>query len=927
MNICEPFIRRPVMTTLVMAAVLIFGYLAYTTLPVSDLPNVDQPMIQVSANLSGASPETMASAVALPLEKQFSTIAGLETMSSSNAQGNTRITLEFKLDRNVDAAAQDVQAMISKAARDLPQEMTAPPSYQKINPSLDPVLYLVLMSDTLPLSTVDEYAETMLAQRISMVDGIAQVSVYGSKKYAVRAQLDPNKMAAMQLGIDEVSSAVQAGNANMPTGTLWGTKQAYTVQAQGQIFDAAGYKNMIVSYKNGSPVRLGDLGTVSDDVENNKQVAWYGDSRAIILAVQRQPGANTVKVVDDVKALFPQFKRLLPGAVQLDVLFDASEGIRSSVADVKFTLMLTMMLVVLVIFLFLRKLSATIIPSLALPLSVIGTFAGMRLLNFSIDNLSLMALTLAVGFVVDDAIVMLENIVRHIEMGEKPFDAALKGSGEIGFTILSMTLSLVAVFIPVIFMGGIIGRMLNEFAITITIAILVSGTVSLTLTPMLCSRFLHPHREHEKHNVAYNALESFFQGLQTFYRVTLKATLHHRRLTMCVFLATLFFTYVLFTLVPKGLLSGDDIGRINISTEGAQGTSFDAMVAHQDELAKILAKRTDVGGFMNSVGAGGMGGATNTGRFFVRLKPRHEREDISRIVTSMFKEMNTIPGIRVFPQAAQSINIGGRSSKSQYQFTLSSPDKDELYKIAPVLEEKLRSVKGLIGVTSDLQMTNPQVSIDIDRDKAASVGVTVEQIQDALYTAYGSRQISTIYAPNNQYKVIMELLPEYQTDPSSLSLLYVRGKNGGLIPLNTLAKITRTVGPLTINHQGQLPGVTISFNIDPDKTSLGEAKTAIDATAAATLPGTVTGYFQGTAQAFAASFKGLGILLLLAVFVIYIVLGILYESFIHPITILSGLPSAGVGALLALLLLRMELGLYSFVGVILLIGIVKKNAI
>ncbi len=927
-NLSEIFIRRPVMTTLLMSAILLFGIMAYHKLPVSDLPNVDFPTIQVNASLPGASPETMASAVATPLEKQFSTIAGVDSMISSNAQGSTQITLTFSLDRDIDSAAQDVQSMISRATRSLPTDMPSPPSYQKVNPARQPVLLLALKSPFLPLSTVSEYAETYIAQRVSMINGVAQVQVYGSQKYAVRTQLDPRKLAAVGVGVNEVVNAIRTGNVNLPMGTLYGAHQAFVLEANGQLPNADSYRPLIVSWRNGSPIRLGDLGTVFDDVENNKSIAWFRDntqdpgfedSRAIVLAIQRQPGSNTVQVVDAVMELMPSFLQQLPKSISIETLFDRSKSIRESVNEVKFTLVLTMGLVILVIFLFLRNVPATIIPSLALPMSVIGTFAIMYLLDFSLDNLSLIALTLAVGCVVDDAIVMLETIVRHIDAGETPFEAALNGSREIGFTILSMTLSLVAVFIPVLFMGGIVGRMLNEFAVTIAVSIIVSGIVSLTLTPMLARFFLRSHKG-EKHGFLFNLFEVVFNAMLAVYRWTLRLTLRHHVVTMLIFVATMVGTFYLFKAVKRGFMSGEDLGQLMISTEGPEGISFEAMKLHQQALSRRLMQFPHIAAYMSNAG-------TNSGRFFVRLRPPEERPPIDQVLRELRPLLASVPGIRAFPQTVQTITFGGRMAKSQYQFTLQCPDTDTLYHYAPLLESRLSTVPGLLEVTSDLKMSNPQVTLDIDRDKASALGLTAEQIEMSLYSAYGSRQVSTINAPNNQYKVIVELDPKYQLDPSALALLYIRSDSGEQIPISTFAKLRTTVGPLTINHQGQLPSVTISFNMDPEIISLGEAVEACNTAAREVLPDTITTSFQGTAQAFSSSMKGLGILLVMGVLVIYIVLGILYESFIHPITILSSLPSAGVGALLALLMLRMELGLYAFVGIIMLVGIVKKNAI
>jgi HAE1 family hydrophobic/amphiphilic exporter-1 len=924
MNIAENFIRRPVATTLVMLAILFFGILGYRFLPVSDLPNVDFPTINVTAALPGASPETMASAVATPLERQFSTIAGLDSMNSTNILGRTSITLQFTLDRDIDAAAQDVQAMIAKTLSQLPRDMPSPPSYQKVNPADQPVLYMALKSTTLPLSTVDEYAETYIAQRISMVSGVAQVQVYGSQKYAVRIQLDPKALASRGIGIDEVSAAVQRGNVNLPTGTLYGKYQAFTLEANGQLTDAAAYRPLVVAYRNGAPVRLEQLGRVSDSVENDKVAGWYTDTRSIVLAVQRQPGTNTVEVVDSIRRLIPSFQ--LPASVELIIMFDRSQSIRESVNDVKFTLFLTVCLVVLVIFLFLRNISATIIPSLALPMSIVGTFAAMYLLGYSVDNLSLMALTLSVGFVVDDAIVMLENIVRHMEMGEPTFQAALNGSKEVGFTIVSMTLSLVAVFIPVLFMGGILGRLLHEFAVTIGVAILVSGVVSLTLTPMLCSRFVHPPGE-TRHGKIYAVSERFFAGMLHTYDWSLKGVLRHRLLMMLITTAILAATLYLFVIIPKGFLPSEDTGNLFGFTEAAQGISFDSMAPHQQAIADILMHDENIMSFSSSIGAGGPAGGSNNGTIFIRLKPRAVRKlNADQVIEELRPKLALVPGIRVFLQNLPPIRIGGQLTKSQYQYTLQSPSTDDLYRFAPMLESRMRELPGLQDVTSDLQISNPEVTVDIDRDKAAALGVSANQVEDALYTAYGNRQISTILAPNDQYRVIMELEPEYQRDPAALSMLYIRASGGQLVPLNAVANLLRNTGPFSITHLGQLPSVTLSFNLRPG-VALGDGVAAVDRLARNVLPTSISGSFQGAAQAFESSVRGLGWLLLAAIMVIYIVLGILYESFIHPLTILSGLPAAGFGALVTLMFFRMDLNIYAFVGVIMLVGIVKKNAI
>jgi HAE1 family hydrophobic/amphiphilic exporter-1 len=908
-----------------MAAILLFGIFAYRLLPVSDLPNVDFPTIQVSASLPGASPDTMASAVALPLEKQFSTIAGLDSMTSSSALGSTSITLQFTLDRNIDAAAQDVQAMIAKTLSQLPPELPTPPSYQKVNPADQPVLYLALSSATMRLSDVDEAAQTTVAQRLSMVSGVAQVQVFGTQKYAVRVQLDPRKLAIHQIGIDDVYGAINNSNVNLPTGTLFGHSTAYTVQATGQLLKAAQYRPLIVTYRNGSPVRLDEVGTVFDSVENDKTASWYNGNRAVVLAIQRQPGTNTVEVVDSIKKLLPQLKQQMPAGIDLGTLYDRSLSIRGSVNDVKFTLMLTIALVVMVIFLFLRNISATIIPSLALPMSIVGTFSVMYLLGYSLDNLSLMALTLTVGFVVDDAIVMLENIVRHMEMGKPAFKAAVEGAREIGFTIISMTVSLAAVFIPVLFMGGIIGRLLHEFAVTIGVSILVSGFVSLTLTPMLCSRFLKPG-SHQRKGYLYKKSEAVFDGMLRAYEWSLKKVMAHSFATLMLSFVLVGLTVWLFMRIPKGFLPSEDQGSVFAFTEGIQGISFEDMVRHQKEAAKVFGSSPYVVNYMSTVGGGGVNAALNSGRIFALLTERSRRPHVDQIIQELRPKLSQIPGVNVFLQNLPPIRIGGTLTKSQYQFTLQSPNSEELYQFAPKLEQRLRGLGLLQDVTSDLQVKNPEVTVQIDRDRAAALSVDPRTVEEALYSAYGARQISTIYAPNNQYKVIMELQPQFQLDPSALSLLYVHAKTGQLVPLGSVAIFKKEVGPLTVNHLGQSPAVTISFNLKPG-VALGDAIAAVNREAAQVLPATITSTLQGTAQAFESSFKGLGLLLLMAILVIYIVLGILYESFIHPLTILSGLPSAGVGALLTLMIFKAELSLYAFVGVIMLVGLVKKNAI
>jgi HAE1 family hydrophobic/amphiphilic exporter-1 len=937
MNISGLFIRRPVTTTLVMLGILMFGIMAYKSLAVSDLPTVDFPTITVSAVLPGASPDTMAASVATPLEKNFSTIAGLDSMSSTSSLGRTQITLQFSLSRNIDAAAQDVQSMIARSARDLPQNMPSPPSYRKVNPANNSILLLALTSPTLPLSTVDEYAETILAQRISMVSGVAQVDVIGSQKYAVRIQLDPNRLAARQIGIDDVVNAVQRGNVDLPVGTLNAPNRAYTLVSEGQLTNAEGYRPMVVTYRNGAPVRIQDVGTALDSVENTRVGSWFNDKRAVILGIQRQPGANVVEVVDAIKQILPGLRAQIPESIKLDVFFDRTESIRASVHDVQLTLIGTIVLVILVIFLFLRNLSATIIPSLALPMSIIGTFAVMYLLDYSLDNLSLMALTLAVGFVVDDAIVVLENIVRHMEEGERPYEAAVKGAKEIGFTIVSMTISLVAAFIPVLFMSGMLGRILREFSVTICVAILVSGFISLSLTPMLCSRYLRPPAT-EKHGWLYRFLGRCLDGMNRGYDVTLQWVMKHHVITMIASLIVLAATVHMFGLVPKGFIPSEDTGQILINTEAAQGVAYEQMVDYQQQLAAIVAKDKNVESFFSSVGVGGVGLTGNTGRIFMKLKPRAERPlSADELIRDLRPKLARVPGIRVSLQNPPVIRVGGRLSRSLYQFTLQSPDAQELYRGAALFEEKLSALHDFTDVASDLQLKNPQLKVVIDRDKMATMGITAQgvsprQVEEAFWNAYATRQISTINTPNNQYQVILELDPKFQNDPSALSMLYIRSTSQQsasaqpMVPLGALARLQYTVGPLTVNHSGQLPSATISFNLR-EGVALGDAVETINNLARETLPASITTSFQGTAQEFQSSVKSLWVLLALAVFVVYLVLGILYESFIHPLTILSGLPSAGLGALIALYYFQMELSIYAFVGLIMLIGIVKKNAI
>jgi hydrophobic/amphiphilic exporter-1 (mainly G- bacteria), HAE1 family len=919
MNIVEPFIRRPVSTTLLVLTILIFGIAGYRQLPVSDLPTVDYPTIQVGASLPGASPQTMAASVATPLEKQFSTIAGVTSISSISAQSSTSITLQFDLSRNIDSAAQDVESMIARALRSLPPGMPSPPSYSKVNPADSPILFLTLSSPTLPMPEVDEYAETLLAQRLSTISGVAQVNVFGAQKFAVRVDVDPLELASRRIGIDQVATAISTANVNRPTGTLYGPDRNFVVQSSGQLMDASAYRPIVVAYSNGSPVRLEDVANVYDGVENPHNASWFNDTRTIYLAIQRQPGTNTVEVVNAIKATLPSLRAQLPAALNLDIRSDRSVPIRESVDDVKATLLLTVFLVVLVIFLFLRNMSATIIPSLALPFSIVGTFAAMWALGFSLDNLSLMALTLSVGFVVDDAIVMLENIVRHMEMGKPRLEAAFEGSKEVAFTIVSMTLSLAAVFIPILFMGGIVGRLMHEFAITIATAILVSGLVSLTLTPMLCSLFLKPLHA-GKHGRLYNVVESMFDRALAWYGWSLSLTIRFKAITMAGLALLLTGTVLLFELVPKDFIPSVDTGQLSGQVEAIQGIGFEAMEQHQQRVMDVLKADPNIAGYTSNVGG-------NSGRLNVDLKPRDQRSlSANQVIDELRPKFARVPGVRVYLTNPPAIRIGGFQSRSQYQYTLQDTNTEELYRVAPQFEAALHNVQGLEDVNSDLQITTPQVTVDLDREQIAALGLSADQVEAALTSAYGTQMVSQIFAPNDEYQVIMQVAPQYQQDPAALSMLYVRAPSGTLVPLSAVVTTHQSAGPQSVNHTGQLPSVTLSFNLQQG-VALGDAVARVDQLARQTLPAAVIGSFQGTAQAFQDSLRGLGWILALAIFVIYVVLGILYESSIHPITILSGLPAAGFGALLTLLLFHQALDIYAFVGIIMLVGLVKKNGI
>jgi HAE1 family hydrophobic/amphiphilic exporter-1 len=926
-KISHLFISRPVMTTVLMLAILLGGIVGYRHLPVDALPKVDFPTIQVSATLPGASPEQMAASVATPLERQFSTIAGVNSMSSTNAQGVTQITLQFDLDRDIDAAAQDVQAAISEAMRRLPVEMTVPPSFRKVNPADSPVLVLTIRSDTVPLNTVFEYADSAIVPNIATLPGVAQVFIFGAQKYAVRVQVDPRELAARGIGLDQVRQAIGSVQVNTPVGALDRGNQAFTLTMTNQMHSAAEFREVIIAWRGGAPVRLKDVAEVLDGVETDRVNSWYNGRRAMGLAVYRQPGANTVQVVNSVKALMPQFRALLPPSIELDVVIDRTLSIRESIRDVQLTLIFTVVLVVLVIFFFLRDARATVIPALAVPLSIVGTFAGMYYMGYSLNNLSLMALTVAVGFVVDDAVVMLENIYRHLEMGKERLSASQHGSREVGFTIISMTVSLIAVFIPLLFMGGIIGRLFREFAVTMTIAIAISGVVSLTLTPMLCSLFLHAEHE-RKHGRIYRASEAIFDASLRWYEHLLRVSMAHPRTMLALTLVTLYGTIQLVILMPKGFLPVEDTGQIFMFTEATQDTAFPAMARRQQEAAAIVQKNPNVQGVFSSVGGGTINATNNTGRIFATLKPAHDRKDgILDVIQQLRGAFRGLVGINVYPQPIQNIRIGGRITRTLYQYTLQSSNLEELYATAQRAFDAMRTIPLLQDVASDMQLSAPKAVVRIDRDAAARLEVSVAQISDALYSAYGQRQVATIYGATNQYQVILEVQPEFQRNPGDLSDIHVRSATGRLVPLHAVATVEPAAGPLTVNHQGQLPSVTLSFNLAPGA-ALGDAVNAIrEMERQLRFPATLNTSFQGTAQAFQESLATQAFLIAVAVVVIYMILAMLYESFIHPITILSGLPSAAVGACLPLLLFGVDLNVIAIIGIVMLVGIVKKNAI
>jgi hydrophobic/amphiphilic exporter-1 (mainly G- bacteria), HAE1 family len=928
MNLSAPFIDRPIATSLLMAGILLIGIAAYPLLPVAPLPQVDFPTIQVSAQLPGASPETMASSVATPLERQFAQIPGVTQMTSTSALGSTSVTVQFDLERDIDAAAQDIQAAINAAGGQLPKNLPNPPTYRKVNPADSPILLFAIHSDVLPLTAVDDYAENILAQQISQITGVAQVTIGGQQKPAIRVQVDPAKLASLGLGLEDVASVISAATVDSPTGSIDGARRNFAIYDNDQILAADAWNDVVVAYKNGAAVRVRDIGQAVDGPEDTRLAAWANNQRAILLPVFKQPGANVLETVGRIKAALPRLQAAIPPVVKVDILTDRTTTIRASVSDVQFTLMLTIALVVMVIFLFLRNLWATIIPSVTVPLALVGTLAMMYVLGFSIDNLSLMGLTISVGFVVDDAIVMLENVYRHLEEGVSPREAAIKGAGEIGFTILSISLSLIAVFIPLLLMGGIIGRLFREFAVTVTVTIAISAIVSLTLTPMMCSLFLKS--EHEvRHGRVYLFVERGFDALLAGYRRGLDVVLRHQLITLVVFLSTLAATGYLFVTIPKGFFPQQDTGLVTGISEAAQDVSFAEMARLQQELASVVAKDPDVASFADSIGSNG-GGALNNGRFFINLKPRDQRTaSADQVINRLRPQLAKVEGAALFLQAAQDITVGGRASRTQYQYTLQDANLEELVEWAPKMLDKLKTLPQLQDVATDLQTSGETVTLTIDRDQAARFGIQPQLINSTLYDAFGQRQVTQYFTQVNSYHVILEVLPELQGQTVTLDKIYIKSPTTGQqVPLSTFAKYnTRSVSYLSISHQGQFPAVTLSFNLRPG-VALGQAVTAIQqAEGQIGKPAALVGTFQGNAQAFQTSLSTEPYLIAAALLVVYIILGVLYESYVHPLTILSTLPSAGVGALLMLMMFGYDLSVIALVGIILLIGIVKKNGI
>jgi len=926
MNPSRTFILRPVATALLTAAVLLAGLVAYLQLPISALPQVDYPTIQILTFYPGASPDVMASSVTSPLERQFGQLPGLKQMTSTSSFGASLITLQFTLEYAIDVAEQQVQAAINAAANFLPKDLPNPPIYSKVNPADAPVVTLALTSDTLPLHRVQDFADTNLAQKISQLPGVGLVSISGGQRPAVRVQVNPSALASYGLSLEDVRAVLGQANVDQAKGSLEGPRQSFTIGANDQLLTAAEYKGVLLAYKNGAPVRIADVAEVIDGVENVKQAAWMNDKPAVIVNIQRQPGANIIAVVDRIKRLLPQLKASLPSSIEITTLTDRTTTIRASVADVQFTLILTVALVVLVMFLFLRRLTATIIPSVAVPISIVGTFGVMYLLGYSLDNLSLMALTISTGFVVDDAIVMIENIARYIEAGESPLQAALKGSEQIGFTIVSLTVSLIAVLIPLLFMGDIVGRLFREFAVTLSVTILVSAVVSLTLTPMMCAKILRGHEAQEGR--FYRLTERGFNWVIDRYATTLRWVLAHQPATLVVTVATLVLTIVLYVVVPKGFFPIQDTGVILGISQAAQTTSFAAMAERQQALARIILQDPDVASLSSFIGVDGTNMTANGGRIQINLRPRDERAaDASAIIRRLGPQLEAVEGITLYMQPIQDLTVENRVSRTQYQYSLEDADARELAEWTPRLLDKLRALPELRDVASDQQDGGLLAHLVIDRDTASRFGIVPQAIDDTLYDAFGQRQVSTIYTQLNQYRVILEVAPGFQQDPESLKFLYVKSPSGAQVPLSAFVSVTPGTAPLAINHQGQFPSVTMSFNLAPG-VALGHAVDAIRAAEEQIgLPLSIRASFQGTAQAFQASLANEPLLILAAIVTVYIVLGVLYESYIHPITILSTLPSAGVGAILALLLCRAHLDIIALIGIILLIGIVKKNAI
>jgi hydrophobe/amphiphile efflux-1 (HAE1) family protein len=927
MNLSAPFIHRPIATALLMVAIVLLGIIGYQLLPVAALPEVDSPTIQVTAQLPGADPQTVASSVATPLERQFGEIPGLAQMTSSSALGYTQITLQFSRDRTIDSAAQDVQAAINATSGQLPPNLLNPPIYRKTNPADTPILLLALTSDTLPLTKVSDYADSILVQKLSQMPGVGLVSLGGEQDPAIRVQVNPAQLAAAGLDLESVRTALANATVNQPKGTLYGGQHGFSLLTNDQLTTASGFDDYILAYRNGAPVHVRDVGRAIVAPEDTTLAGWLGTQRAILIAIQRQPGANVIETVDQIKKALPQLEASLPPSIKVEIVSDRTQTIRASVADIQFTLLLTIALVVAVIFLFLRKLWATVIPAVAVPLSLVGTFAVMYALGFSLDNLSLMALTVAVGFVVDDAVVMIENIVRHIEGGSPPMAAAIAGAGEIGFTILSISISLVAVFIPLFLMSGVVGLLFREFAVTVAVSIAVSLVVSLTLTPMMCARLLAPEGDHKPGRVS-QTLERFFDRLVATYDRALVVALRHRLVTLLVMIFTVVLTLVLFVVIPKGFFPQQDTGMIVGISEGAQDISPKAMMDRQEAVLGVVVKDPAVATATAYIGPGGSTVTENDGRMFITLKPQSERSaSADQVITRLNRALQPIQGITLYMQAAQDINVGARLSKTQYQYTLVDVDNAELNHWAPLLLEKMQGLPQLRDATSDQQSAGRTLNIEVNREAASRLGVDPALVDGILYDAFGQRHVARIYTTLNQYYVILEVDPSFQLGPDALSRIYAKSTNGSMVPLNQLASVTPAVAPLAVNHQGQFPSVTLSFNLAASST-IGEAVTAVrHAAAELHLPASIATSFQGNAQAFQSSLSSTPILIVAALVAVYIILGMLYESTIHPLTIISTLPSAGLGALLTLMLFGMPLDVIGIIGIILLIGIVKKNGI